>query len=472
MEPNRAPRPLASDPSRWERWRNRDHTQGSLVRSLFVLALPLLASSLVAGVLFQLTELAFLSRLGESAMASVVIVNQTLRQTVFMLLMGASFATQALVAGSVGAGRVDAAEHYAGQSLALAGGLSVVLMSLGGLFPGFLFSLPGPDPDFYAYGVPYLRLVFLLNFGLVGTLIFGSIMSGAGDTTTPLFVTLIQTAVAIFAEWVLVFGHFGLPPLSVRGMAIGAAFGQVTAMGLGLTVLFSGRVRVHIRRRHLIPDLQVIKQICILAAPPAAQMVGSVIMAFAFLRLAGEFGAHVQAAYAIGLRLSMIVPAVCFPLASACAILVGQALGAGDSRRAWRVIGVGLLVHGAVMWSFALFIFFFRVEIVSVFTDQADVIAVGSEYLLYAAGSFAFFALYFPILRSLQGAGDFLVPMAISLGSLCLITLPLGFTLARHTELGATGIWVTQMIGSMIVTTSTGLWMLTGRWTRRVRPVR
>ncbi len=79
-------------------WRNRDHTRGSLAISLLVLALPSLATSL-AGVAFQITELTFISRLGEAPMASVVIVNQTLRQTFFMLLMGASFGTQALIAG-------------------------------------------------------------------------------------------------------------------------------------------------------------------------------------------------------------------------------------------------------------------------------------------------------------------------------------------------------------------------------------
>ena len=38
-------------------WRDRDHTRGSLVGSLAVLALPMLASSLGGGVVFQLVDL-------------------------------------------------------------------------------------------------------------------------------------------------------------------------------------------------------------------------------------------------------------------------------------------------------------------------------------------------------------------------------------------------------------------------------
>ena len=200
-------------------WRDRDHTRGSLAVSLLVLALPSLVSSL-GGVVFQLTDLTFISRLGDAPMASVVIVNQTLRQTFFMLLIGGSFGTQALIAGAVGAGHVERAERIAGQAIALGALISLTLMLVGGLFPEFLFSLPGPNQAFYQYGVPYVRLVFLLNFGVVGTLFFSSILTGAGDTTTPLFVMLFQTAVALSAEWVLIFGHLGAPALGVKGVAL------------------------------------------------------------------------------------------------------------------------------------------------------------------------------------------------------------------------------------------------------------
>jgi len=447
-------------------WRNRDHTRGSLAISLLVLALPSLATSL-ASVAFQITELAFISRLGEAPMASVVIVNQTLRQTFFMLLMGASFGTQALIAGSVGAANIERAEHIAGQAISLGFAVSAVLMFFGGLFPEFLFSLPGPEPAFYEYGVPYLRLVFLLNFGVVGTLFFSSIMSGAGDTTMPLFVMLIQTVVALLAEWVLIFGNLGAPELGVRGVAIGIAIGQFSAMALGLVVLFSGRARVHLRRRHMLPDLRVMKQIVRLSWPPALQMVGGVATTFAFLRVAGDFGEEVQAAYAIGLRLGMIAPMVCFPLAGACATIVGQALGAGDSKRAWRAMGTGLAVHVTIMFCFAAGFMFFRVEILEFFSSDPEVIRIGSEYLWWLSFSVLLWAFYFVFMRSLQGAGDFVVPMAISLGTAFLVTLPLAWILARHTDLAETGIWIAQLASSFVLTVGTGIWVATGRWARR-----
>lgn len=448
-------------------WRDRDLTRGGLFAALFVLALPLVASGVLGGVVFQLVDLTFVSRLGEQAIAAVVITNQTVRQLSFMLVMGASFATQSLVAHAVGSGDLERAEHVAGQSLALGAGFALIVGLIGGLFPELLFSLPGPDPVFYAEGVPYLRLVFVLHFGVVGSMLFGAILGGAGDTTTPLLVQLVQFSVAIAAEWLLIFGNAGFPALGVRGAALGMACGQIVAMSLGFWVLFRGRSRVHLRRRHVVPDWPVMKQIGRLAAPSALQMIGGVAVNFAFIRLAGGFGESVQTAYAIGLRLGMIVPMLCFPLASACATLVGQALGAGNVPRAWRAIGVGLVVHGSFMWTVALGIFLFRVSIVAFFSDDPEVIRIGSEYLAFTAGSFFFWAFQFVFMRSLQGAGDFFVPMLLSLGNTFLLTLPLGYYLSQHTGLAETGLWISGLVSAFTGTASTALWLSTGRWTRR-----
>jgi Na+-driven multidrug efflux pump len=163
----------------------------------------------------------------------------------------------------------------------------------------------------------------------------------------------------------------------------------------------------------------------------------------------------------------MIVPAVCFPIASACATLVGQALGAGDVRRAWRTVGVGILVHGSLMWSFAAGILLFRVEILSFFSDDAEVIRIGAEYLLYASGAFTLWAFFFVFMRALQGAGDVIPPMVVSLGTTFGITIPLSTLLAAR--MGPTGIWTAFLLSSAISTLGTGLWLATGRWTRRAR---
>jgi putative MATE family efflux protein len=447
-------------------WRARDHTRGRLAGSLFVLAVPLVGGSLAqAG--FQLAELGFLSRLGEEPMAAVIIANQSVRQIVLMLVLGGSFGAQALLARAIGAKRGQEADHIAGQVVVLGLGFALALAALGLAFPEALYAIPGPDPAFAAWGVPYLRLVLLLSFGMVGTLLFGAILGGAGDTTTPLFVTMLQTSVAVLAQWVLIFGMLGAPAFGTDGVALGMATGQLAAIACGASILFRGGARVRLRLRHLRPDPTVLRRIAALAWPPALQMSGNVVSILVFLRLTGEFGPKVQAAYAIGLRLGMIAPMLSFPLASACSTLVGHALGAGDRGRAWRAIGLGVLVHGALMWSFAVGVFLFRVQVMELLADDPEVIRVGADYLRYAAGSFACWAFYAVFFRALQGAGDVVVPMAISLGSAFAIAVPLALMLTRVAGLGPTGVWIASLASSAVGTAAMGAWLATGRWARR-----
>lgn len=449
------------------RWRERDHTRGNLFVSMLVLSLPLLATSVMGGVVFQVADLAFLSRLGDAPMAAVIIVNQTLRQLVFLVLMGASFGSQALIARSIGEGDVERAEHVAGQLVLLGAGFAAVVALTGILFADPLFTLTGGDETFRAHGVPYLRLVYGLSLGVIGVQLFAAILGGAGDTTTPFLVIVVQTAVAIFAEWVLIFGNLGAPALGVRGVALGIASGQLVGMAIGVSVLFRGRARVHLRRRHLVPDPTVIRDILRLSWPPALQMGTGVIMTFAYLRLTGHFGENVQTAFAIGLRISMIVPMVGFPLATACATLVGQSLGAGKVRRAWRSIGVGILAEGCVMWTLAIGVFLMRETIVTWLSDDPEVIAIGSEYLMYASAAFFLWAFNFVFMRSLQGAGDMVAPMLISvLSSLC-VSIPLALWLALGTDLGRHGIWLAFLASAVVSTVGTGARVASGRWTLR-----
>lgn len=455
-----------------ELWSHRDHTRGSLLASLGVLAVPLLATS-GAGVVFQLVDLAFVSRLGEEATTAVIVTNQSLRQLAFLWVMGASFGAQGLVARHVGEGRIEDAEHVTGQVILLGGLFALVVGALGVAFAEPLLAAMQVSPQVLEIGVPYVRLVFLLNFAFVFVLLGTSLIGGSGDSTTPFLITLLQTPVALLAEWCLIFGRLGAPALGVRGVALGLGVGQLLGTAICLGVLFRGRSRVHLRVHHLVPDPALLRRIAALAWPPAIQLVGGFLVTVLFIRLVGSFGSTAQAAYSIGLRLSMVGPMLAMPLAGACSTLVAQNLGAGDLRRSWRALGIGLAVHAGLLWCLASGLFVFRTEIIAAFSRDPEVVRIGSQMLAFQAGTFAAWGLYFVFFRVLQGAGDVRVPMWISLLNAMGVTLPLGLWLASDwgLGLGPLGVFAATMVGSVVVTGATGLRLASGRWTHGHEPL-
>lgn len=401
----------------------------------------------------------------------MVVTNQSLRQAFFMLVMGASFGAQGLVARRVGEGRSEDAAHVAAQVYRL-GLLAYALVAvLGAVLPETLLAAMNVSERVLAVGVPYVRLVFLLSFGFVLVFLSNAILNGSGDATTPLFAAILQVSVAIAAEWCLIFGNAGAPELGVQGVALGIAVGHGAAIAMLARALFGRGGRIRLRPRHFRPDPAVMRRILALAWPPALQMLGGFIVTVFFIRYVGSFGEKAQAAYSIGLRLSMLGPRLAFPLAGACATLVGQNLGARNVPRAWRALGVGLAVHLALLWSLAAALALFRRSILAAFASDPEVIRIGSELLLFQAGVFAAWGFYFVFLRSLQGAGDVLVPMLLSLGTALGVTLPLGVFLASDAGLGwgPRGVFAASLAGAATVTLTTGVWVVTGRWTLAAR---
>jgi putative MATE family efflux protein len=448
------------------RLRERDHTQGSLLASLIVLALPSILMSALGFGLFQLVDLRFLSRLGDVEVAAAGATNQTLRQAFVLLMMGIGVSSQMRIARLVGEGRLDGAEHVAGQSFVLGAGIAVLAILTGGLFPEFFVSLVTRDPEVVALGTIYVRIAFLTLGVMIAVQIFNAVLNGAGDTATPMIVTFVIAPVSIFGEWVLAFGHLGFPALGIAGIALGAASGGLCGVGIAVWALFGGRCRVHLRARHLVPDWPMVRQLISTAWQPALHMLARTMIVFFFMALAGRLGGKVQAAYTIGLRIELLVIMIAFPIANACATLVGQNLGGGDVSRAWRAIRAAAGLELGCLWPAAALLFLLRHRIVLLFTGDPEVAAMAGEYLGYSSVVLLFYGLYFVAFRSLQAAGDMRTPMIISVGTALLIGAPAGFLLATRFGLGATGMWIANLVSTSINTLLTVGWLLVGRWAR------
>ncbi|MCP3986452.1 MAG: MATE family efflux transporter [bacterium] len=454
--------------SRAHSWTSHDHTRGHLLVSLLVLALPLLATS-VAQATFQMVDLTFLSWLGEEATTAVVVTNQSIRQVFFMLALGGSFGAQALIARAIGEGNQELAEHVTGQVLWIGAAMSLTVALIGLFLAGPLLHAMNVSPAAIELGIPYMRLTLLLAFGFVFGMLSQGVLQGAGDTTTPMVISIVQIPVMLTAEYLLMFGAGPIPALGVLGVAGGLAIGQVFGLFLMFRVLFGGRSRIHLRPHHLRPDRAWIGRILSLSWRPGLQMLGGFVVNVAFLGLMGSFGDKAQSAYSIGLRLGMVGPMIAFPLAGAAATLVGQNLGAGNIPRAWRAVGVGLGVHAPLLWSIALGLFFFREPLMAFFSDDPEVVRLGAEFMAYQAGQFFFFGFAFVFFRTLQGAGDMTVPMVISLGLSLLFTIPVGFYVASDwgMGMGPRGVFVTSLASSGLMTVLNGAYLATGRWTSR-----
>ncbi len=446
---------------------HRDHTRGRLLVSILVLAAPAVVSSSSMAI-FQLFDLRFLGQISGEAVAAAGATNQTLRQIFQVSAFGLSVAIQMMIAFAVGRARLDEAEHIAGQSFLVTGLLALVAIGSVGLFPGFFVSLIVNEAA-VPIAETYARITFLFFAFNMFAQASNGILVGSGDATTPMLIGIAQVPVMIFFEWALGFGKLGFPELGVAGIAYGTAIGGGFSFVLAMWALFSGRSRVHLRARHLRPDWQSFARIAGTSWQPALQMVARSAMIMVFMVLAGRLGSHVQAAYTIGLRIEMIAVMIAFPIANACATLVGQNLGARDPERAWRAVWAATGVAVAILWPGAVLLFLFRDMAVAIFTNDPLVAAEASEYLRYVSFILGFWGIYFVAFRTLQAAGDMITPMLISLVLAFGLGAPLAIYLSSQPDYGSSGMWIANAAYSVANTLLMVAWLLTGRWTRRAR---
>jgi putative MATE family efflux protein len=461
---------MEPSPSLLGRLRDHDHTRGRLLTSILVLALPSVLTSIGGFGLFQLFDLYFLGELGAGALAAAGATNQVVRQVIFLMILGISVASQMMIARLIGMGNVDGAEHVAGQSLLLGLAIAAGAGLVGGVYPEPILALLTSDPEVVAQGTIYLQIAMVALGTTIGFQLLSGVLNGAGDTTTPMLISLSMTPISILAEWAFAFGELGMPELGIAGIALGAAIGSLAGSSVLFWAIGTGRCRVHLRRRHLLPDWSMLGRILALSWQPAFHMVARTSIVMIFMVLAGRLGGEVQAAYTIGLRIEMFAIMIAFPIANSCATVVGQNLGAGRLDRSWRAIWTGYGIEISVLWPAALGLFWYRTPLVAMFSQDPAVVPLAAEYLAFSSVILAFYGLYFVSFRALQAAGDMNSPMVISISVALLLGSPLGYWLATRTGLGATGMWIANLVYALLNTAITVGWLLGGRWARRAEP--
>jgi putative MATE family efflux protein len=424
---------------------------------------------LVGGILQNLQsliDLFWVGRLGSSAVASVA-VSGTVLMLLMPLLMGASTGTVALVARAIGAKRTDDANRAAGQSLMLAlalGGLSGVV---GLLLSGKVFGLLNPPPDIVTDGVAYLRISLLGSFTVFVLFIGNSALQGAGDAVTPMWIMAIANAVNMVLDPLFIYGLGPLPAMGVRGAAIATVIAQAVAATVCVSRLFSGRTLLHIRFSQWKPDIALSWRILRVGIPGAGQMLARSLMSAVMMGLVASCGTVAVAAYGIGLRFHMIILMPGFALGGGAATLVGQNLGAGKPRRAARAAWLATGINAAFMALAAALMMILAPELIRVFNSEVEVVQVGARYLRIVSPFYVFTAAGIVLGRALNGAGDSLTPMIITVLTLWGFQVPLAILFSHLWHPATQGIWWAIVVATVLNGILVAAWFQTGRWKRK-----
>jgi len=445
-----------------------DRLDLTLTRRILSLTIPV-------GLTGQLDNLAgfadifMVGQLGPAAISAVGISRQII-MVLGIMMIAVTTGTFAMVAQAIGAGSMERASSAAKQSFTLVSVLAIFLSAAGIFAAPYILPALSLKGDVVTLGADYLRIFFAglifmtLNFSVQ------TCLHGAGDTRTPLYISILISAVKLIFSYLLIFGAWGFPEMGVAGAALGTVIGRVVGVAAGFWVLNSGRFAMR-----LLPETtyrfnsDLARRLLKIGIPSAMQGLfrnGSNLVYVKFIALTASSTAAV-AAFSIGNQMERVLRRASLSFGTSATALVGQSLGAKQpaqaDQRGWTTLAIGV----AAIIALGMPIAFFAREFMAIFTDAPEVIAIGIPYILAIALAEPFMCAAIVSGGSLRGAGDTVPALIYTLVSQWLIRLPAAYLLAFTLGYDVYGIWAALVIFSALQGVLTVRKYATGEWKLR-----
>nr|WP_080905991.1 MATE family efflux transporter [Parabacteroides sp. Marseille-P3160] len=337
----------------------------------------------------------------------------------------------------------------------------LILSFLGILFAEPIFKLTNTPEDVIPLAVSYFRIYIAGTFLFVTFNSILSILRGIGDSVRPMLFVLITAVLNVLLDLLFII-HFGW---GIEGVAWATIIAQGIGMGIALRFVNNGHPLLSLKRKDMGFDRPLFMDGLKIGLPTSIQQCAIALGLVALLGIVNQFGTDTLTAYGAAGKIDTIITQAILTLSSALAAFCGQNIGAGRFDRVRT--GVHFSMRVTIFFGLGIFVIicFFGEYLMYPFTSDAQVIAIGKEYLLIIGGFFVVHGALNVFNGALRGAGDTLFIMITSLTCLWLIRIPLAYYLSSIW--GRPGIWWAIGISITIGLIATYIYYKSGRWKKR-----
>ncbi len=458
----------AGAPSLWAdlraalRGTSADYTRIPLKRAVFLLAVPMMLE-LVLESTFAVVDIFFVAKLGASAVATVGIT-ETYLLLLYSLAIGLAMAVTAIVARRIGERRGDEAALSAVQAIIVAVLVSLPVAVVGIVWAQDVLRLMGADAWVVEHGYRYTQWMLGGNVVILLLFVINAIFRGAGDAAAAMRVLWVANALNIVLDPILIFGLGPIPALGIEGAAIATNLGRGAGVLMQLWILVRGSEHLRLRLASLRWDGATMRQIVRTSLGGIGQMMVAMTAWLFLMRILAGVSTEAVAGATIAMRIMMFTLMPAWGMSNAAATLVGQNLGAGEPARAeaavWRIGWMNMAFTLAVSVAF----FIWHDALIALFTADAEVIAIGGEWLSILSYSYFVYGWWMVSVQAFNGAGDTMTPTWINLVFFWLIQIPLAWALALPLGWAHSGVFWGVFVSETAVGVFT-LWLFSrGRW--------
>lgn len=408
------------------------------------LALPLILQQLCLQlqVWIDRSMLGHLNAVYFSAIGNTLVPYQMVVSTVLAICGG----TAILVAQGSGAGDETAVRNAAESSFLGSSLLALTGFACFFLCSDALFRIMGVQGEVLEYCTGYMRILSLslLFLGPSGTA--NAVLQGLGYTKIIMATGILGNVLNIVLDWLLIFGNLCFPAWGIEGAAAATVIANVlsAAVVVGF-VLFSARMPLKLKPfRSPGRQLRHYRRVLALGIPSGLEFLlwnTANLILVSFLNRLDMLSAGI---YTLVFSVETIPLLIYMGFANAGLTLVGRGTGAKDPRQARNAglmcLGFSLVICIAV----ALLFYSFPRQLLSLFTDNADILTVSVPYLQFVSWILFPKAINNVIGLCIRGMGDTKWMLYTQIfGSIFMIAA--GYLLILRTGMGLSGIFITLL---------------------------
>lgn len=431
-----------------------DLTEGSILKSLIRLALPIMGTSFIQ-MAYNMVDMIWIGKLGSKAVAAVGTAG------FFPWLAMAFIAIPRIGAGigvaqSIGRKNEIETKSYIRQTIQI----GIILALLYSVFVlVFRESLIGffnlDDAHVIEMALSYLVIV---AFGMIFYFlnpVFTGISNGHGDSKTPFIINTIGLVGNLILDPLLILGIGPFPALGVPGAAIATVFSQFLVTIIFIiyfickTDIFTG---LNLLQK---PDKKILNSIINLGLPVAFQSGLFTIFSMIIARIIATWGPVPIAVQKVGAQIESLSWMTADGFSTALGTFIGQNYGANKWKRIYKGYTVALGIMAVLGTTSTLLFIFGAKPIFSIFINEKEAIAEGAIYLKILGLSQLFMCFEIASAGAFNGVGRTIPPAVVSI-SLNAIRIPSAIYLSSYTMLGLSGVWwsisITSILKGIILT--------------------
>ena len=410
---------------------------GNMVKAILSLAIPIVINNFIQ-TMYNLTDTYWLGKLGTNEMAAISLVSPV-QNIIINFGAGLTLAGSILISQYVGARDIKNAKTMANHIFVCSILFAFICGILCFIFTPSIVNWLGAEGPVNTMGTTYLRVVitdlpflFMIN-------IFTSVNQAQGDTVRPMQLNMLGVVLNMILDplFIMVFKW------GIAGAAFATMLAKVPCAIIAAISLFKGKNKIHVDLKGFRFNAKMIHRIITVGLPTA---IGNSTMQFGFLLMTKNvlvFGNNAMAAYGIGNRINSIITMPANAMGSAVATIVGQNIGAGQADRAVdaykksRLIGVIFLFIAGFILSRNIV----STAIVKIFSSDANVIPLASDFLSIMAFWCWTNAIYNNTVGLFNGAGNTIVTMIVDASRLWVFRFATLFIFSHFFHMAEQSVW-------------------------------